>query len=195
MRFIMKLFVVLQTGIWFFFLAVFSVQADDYLSVPGEHYIIGRGDVLDVAVWKDDAQTKVVTVLPDGTISLPLVGEIVAAGITVADLKKEIACKVAKYVPDPVLTVIVQQVNSMLIYVIGKVNSPGRLVLNTNVNVMQALTMAGGLNPFAKRDKVSIMRGEGSAARMIDFDYDAVSSGRNLSQNIILQRGDVVVVP
>lgn len=192
----MKRFVFLLTCIGLFFLVVVPVQAGENAALTqGEYYLIGRGDVLDISVWKDEAQTKVVTVLPDGTIALPLVGEIVAAGRTVADLKKEITQKVSKYVPDPVLTVIVQQVNSMLIYVVGKVNNPGRFVLNTNVNIMQALTMAGGLNAFAKRGKVSIMRGEGDATQMFSFDYDEVSSGRNLAQNIRLQRGDVVVVP
>ena len=192
----MKRFVFLLTCIGLFMLAVAPVQAADNATLmQGEHYLIGRGDVLDISVWKDEAQTKVVTVLPDGTIALPLVGEIVAAGRTVADLKKEIAQKVAKYVPDPVLTVIVQQVNSMLIYVVGRVNNPGRFVLNTNVNIMQALTMAGGLNAFAKRGKVTVMRGEGGATQMFSFDYDKVSSGKNLAQNIRLQRGDVVVVP
>lgn len=192
----MRRLVILLTCIGLFFGAVTQVQADEKSApLQGEHYLIGRGDVLDVSVWKDEAQTKVVTVLPDGTIALPLIGEIVAAGRTVADLKKEITQKVSKYVPDPVLTVIVQQVNSMLIYVVGKVNRPGRLVLNTNINVLQALTMAGGLNAFAKRGKVSIMRGEGEATQTFAFDYDEVSSGRNLAQNIRLQRGDVVVVP
>ncbi len=192
----MKRFVFLLTCLGLFFLAVVQVQAGNNAALmQGEHYLIGRGDILDVSVWKDEAQTKVVTVLPDGTIALPLVGEIVAAGRTVADLKREIAQKVAKYVPDPVLTVIVQQVNSMMIYVVGKVNNPGRFVLNTNINVMQALTMAGGLNAFAKRGKVSIMRGEGDATQMFGFDYNEVASGENLAQNIRLQRGDVVVVP
>lgn len=169
--------------------------AEELPAVAGKSYRIGPGDVLDVSVWKDEAQSKVVVVLPDGTISLPLIGEIVAAGKTVVQLKEEISGKVARFVPDPVLTVIVQQVNSMMVYVIGKVNKPGRFALNTNVNVLQALTMAGGLNPFAKREQIRIMREGQEGTKIFEFDYDEVSAGENLEQNIKLERGDMVVVP
>ena len=181
----------------FLFLLLVSVPvagAEENVLVA-ESYTIGAGDVLDISVWKDEAQTKTVIVLPDGTIAFPLIGQVVAAGKTVGQLKAELSEKVSQYVPDPVLTVIVQQVNSMLIYVVGRVNNPGRFVLNTNINVLQALTMAGGLNPFAKRGKIRIMRGEGSDTKIFNFNYDEVSSGENLAQNIRLKRGDVVVAP
>lgn len=168
---------------------------EDALPLTGEPYLIGAGDVLDISVWKDEAQTKSVVVLPDGTISFPLIGQVVAEGKTVVQLKEEIRQKVSQFVPDPVLTVIVHQVNSMLIYVVGKVNSPGRFLLSTNVNVLQALTMAGGLNPFAKREKITIMREEGGNTTIFKFNYDEVAGGENLPQNIRLRRGDVVVVP
>ncbi len=169
--------------------------AEDTPLLTGDPYLIGAGDVLDISVWKDEAQTKTVVVLPDGTIAFPLIGQLMAEGKTVSQLKGEITQKVSLYVPDPVVTVIVHQVNSMLIYVIGKVNNPGRFLLNTNVNVMQALTMAGGLNPFAKRDKITIMRDEWGDTTIFRFNYDEVSTGENLQQNIRLRRGDVVVVP
>lgn len=169
--------------------------SEDTPLLTGTTYLIGAGDVLDISVWKDEAQTKTVVVLPDGTIAFPLIGQLIAEGKTVAQLKEEITQKVSLYVPDPIVTVIVHQVNSMLIYVIGKVNNPGRFLLNTNVNVMQALTMAGGLNPFAKRDKISIMREEWGDTTLFKFNYDEVSNGENLQQNIRIRRGDVVVVP
>jgi polysaccharide export outer membrane protein len=175
---------------------VIPVQAaEDSPLLTGEPYLIGAGDVLDISVWKDEAQTKTVVVLPDGTISFPLIGQLMAEGKTVSQLKEEIKQKVSQFVPDPVVTVIVHQVNSMLIYVIGKVNNPGRFLLSTNVNVLQALTMAGGLNPFAKREKITIMREEWGDTSIFKFNYDEVADGENLQQNIRLRRGDVVVVP
>jgi polysaccharide biosynthesis/export protein len=162
------------------------------LTAP-EGYSIGPGDVLDISVWKEDALTKLLTVLPDGKIAFPLIGEVQAADRTVAQLKKEIETKLERFVPDPVLSVGVHQVNSLLIYVIGRVNQPGRFVLNTNINVLQALAMAGGLNSFAKRDEIKIFRSSQGKDQIFSFDYDEVSAGKNLQQNIALMRGDVVV--
>ena len=158
-------------------------------------YLIGPGDVLDISVWKDEALTKSVVVLPDGKISFPLIGEVIASGKTVAQLKKEIQDKLVPFVPDTTLSLEVKQVNSMLIYVIGRVNSPNRFILNVNVNVLQALAMAGGLNPFAKRGKIKVLRQEGDQTRIFNFQYDDVVDGKHLEQNITLQRGDVIVVP
>jgi polysaccharide export outer membrane protein len=161
----------------------------------GPDYLVGPGDILDITVWKDEALTKSVAVLPDGKIAFPLLGEVRAAGRTVAQIKEEIAEKVSAYVPDPTLSVEVKQVNSMLVYVIGRVNTPNRFSLNTNVNVLQALAMAGGLNPFAKRSQIKILRQEGGKTVIFPFKYDQVIEGTRLEQNIMLKRGDVIVVP
>ena len=158
-------------------------------------YPIGPGDVLGISIWKDEALTKDVVVLPDGVISFPLVGLIKAAGKTVAQLKSELEERLSQYVTDPVLNVEVKQVNSMIIYVIGRVNTPGRISLNTNITALQALATAGGLNPFAKRDKVKIMRQEGGITRIFPFHYDDIADGKHLEENIELKRGDVIVVP
>ncbi len=161
----------------------------------GPDYIIGPGDLIDIAVWKDETLSKSVVVLPDGKISFPLIGEIRAAGRTIPQIKQEITQKISPYAPDPIISIEVRQVNSMLIYVIGRVNAPGRFSLNTNVNVLQALTMAGGVNPFAKRDRVKIFRQEGAKTTIFRFKYDEVVEGIGLEQNIMLQRGDLIVVP
>ena len=160
-----------------------------------ENYIIGAGDVLDISVWNNEALTKQVTVLPDGKIYFPLIGEVVVGGKTISVLTKELEDRISPFVPNPNLFVMVLQPNSMLIYVIGKVNNPGRFVLNTNVNVLQALAMAGGLNPFAKRNNIRIFRKTRGKNRIFNFAYDHVTEGRNLKKNIQLKRGDVVVVP
>ena len=161
----------------------------------GEDYVIGPGDVLEISVWKEEALTKLVTVLPDGKISFPLIGEAMASGWTVAALKKEIESRLSQFVPDPVLSLTVNQMNSLMIYVVGKVNNPGRFILNTNVDVLQALAMAGGLNSFAKRGQIKVFRKHDGKTKIFDFDYDDVSEGKRLEQNIQLVRGDVIVVP
>ena len=162
---------------------------------PGRDYLIGPGDVLTISVWEVEALTKSVTVLPDGRIAFPLIGELNAAVKTIAELQEELEQKIAHFVPGPVVSVEVTNVNSMLIYLIGRVNNPGRFILNTNVNVLQALATAGGLNAFAKRSKIKIFRQQGEETKIHRFDYDEVSSGEEPEQNIVLRRGDVIVVP
>ena len=170
-------------------------SAESSVDEPDQKYIIGPGDVLELSVWKEESLTKQVVVLPDGKISFPLVGDIVAGGKTLTELKNEIKTKIHRFVPDPELTVSVASVNSMSIYVVGKVNHPSRFVLNNNVNVLQALAMAGGLNPFADKNDIKIFRHEGNNTSIFKFKYKEVCKGKKLEQNILLQRGDVIVVP
>mgnify|MGYP000106119376 CR=1 FL=1 len=170
-------------------------QPSSTAAIPGPAYRIGPGDVLDISVWKDEALTKMIPVLPDGTISFPLVGKLEAGGRTLEDFKADLENRITRYVPDPVLSVSVQQVNSMMVYVIGRVNSPGRVMLNRNVTALQALAMAGGPNPFAKRNKIKIFREETDRTLIFDFPYDDISQGEHLEYNIEMQRGDVMVVP
>jgi polysaccharide biosynthesis/export protein len=158
-------------------------------------YRIGPGDILEIAVWKDEALTKQLPVLPDGTIFFPLVGKLTAGGRTVDEFQAELTQRIIRYAPDPVLSVSVQQVNSMIVYVIGRVNSPGRVILNSNATALQVLAMAGGPNSFAKRNKIQIFREETDRTIVYDFPYYDVSRGRHLEYNIAMKRGDVMVVP
>jgi polysaccharide export outer membrane protein len=163
--------------------------------LPGTNYTIGPGDVLDISVWKEAALTKLVIVLPDGKISFPLIGEVRAAGLTIDQLKQQLKDKLKRFVPNPNLSVSVHQVNSLQIYVIGKVNNPGRYVLNAELNVLQALAIAGGLNAFAKKNKIRIFRETQEGTQIHEFRYGDVTEGKHLEQNIRLIRGDVIVVP
>ena len=169
--------------------------ADKTSQTLEQDYVIGAGDVLEISVWKEEALTKLVTVLPDGKIAFPLIGEAVASGWTIAELKNEIEKRLARFVPDPVLSVGVYQMNSLMIYVVGKVNRPGRFELNSNIDVLQSLALAGGLNSFAKRGKIKVFRKHDGKTQIFEFDYDDVTEGKKLEQNIQLVRGDVVVVP
>ena len=177
------------------FLPLLVFADEKTTTLPVVDYVIGPGDVLDISVWKEQALTKLVTVLPDGRISFPLVGAIMAGGKTLDQLSKELEKKLTRFVPDLSLSVLVHQVNSMMVYVIGRVNKPGRFVLNSNIDVMQALAMAGGLNPFAEQGNVKIFRETPGGKKIFDFDYDDVANGKKLEQNIMLKRGDLIVVP
>ncbi len=164
-------------------------------AVAGNTYRIGPGDVLEISVWKDESLTRQLVVPPDGVISFPLVEDIKVTEMTVPKLRREITKRLNDYVPDATVTVMLMQVNSLQAYVIGKVNKPGQFPINQDTTVMQVLAMAGGLNPFASPGKIFILRRQGDKTITFPFDYGEVAKRKNLEQNIVLQRGDVVVVP
>jgi polysaccharide export outer membrane protein len=161
-----------------------------------EEYTIGAGDILEIMVWKNNELTKTLPVRPDGSISLPLVGELKVAGKKVKELSEQLWDTYSQYMTDPVISVSVQQVNSMNVYIIGRVNAPGVKPITAQTNVLQGLAMASGLTPFAEGDDIQILRTQDDGTTsVLPFDYDEVSKGRNLQQNIFLKRGDVIVVP
>ena len=159
------------------------------------YYTIGPGDILEISVWQDERLNRRIIVPPDGVISYPLIGDINVKGLTVADLRKIITERLKDYIPDAIVTVMLIEINNLKAYVIGKVNRPGEYPIDLDTNVMQILAMAGGLTPFADSDKIIILRKEGEKIIKIPFNYDEVAHGKKLEQNIILKRGDVVVVP
>ncbi len=158
-------------------------------------YVIQPGDVLIISVWKEKDLQGEVSVRPDGGLNFPLAGEIMAVGLTVEQLRKELASKLMRYVPDPVVTVMVKQSFGNRVFVVGKVNKPGDFAVGRNLDVMQALSMAGGPTPFASVNKIKILRRENGELKAFPFKYSRVEKGEDLEQNIILQGGDVVVVP
>ncbi|MFH1984406.1 MAG: polysaccharide biosynthesis/export family protein [Pseudomonadota bacterium] len=172
-----------------------AVSAPVAMAPVDENYTVGPGDLLEISLWKDESLSRVVTVLPDGTVGFPLLGALQVSGKTVAEIRQETTARLEQYAPDPVVTVAVQQVNSLVVYVIGRVNRPGHYLLNRTVDVLQALTMAGGLTPFAKETDIKVFRKKNGQNTVFRFNYDEVSSGVKMEQNIELLRGDVVVVP
>lgn len=166
---------------------------------PGEKvmeaYRILPGDVLQVSVWKEEDLNQEVIVRPDGMISFPLVGEIAAAGNSVEDLRTALSERIAKYIPDPVVTVSVVRLSGNTVYIIGKVNRPGEFQTPHHVDVIQALSMAGGTSTYAAVNKIKILRRENGKLIAIPFRYEDIEKGKNLEQNIILKAGDVVIVP
>jgi len=158
-------------------------------------YKLHAGDSITVSVWKElDLQRKIF-IRPDGRFSFPLAGEIQAAGRTADEVRVEIEGQLKKYIPEAVVTVIVEDFAGNRIYVVGQVNKPGMFVMNPQLTVLQALSLAGGSTPFAKLDNISVIRGFGKSQLNLPFHYGQVVDGKRLEQNIVLQSGDVVVVP
>jgi polysaccharide biosynthesis/export protein len=162
---------------------------------PTEAYTVKPGDVLSIAVWKEPDLQGPVLVRPDGSFSFPLAGQIDARGKTVNELQQTVTERLKKFISDPVVTVSISEVKGNKVYVLGQVNKPGEFIVNPRVDVMQALSMAGGTTAFASLGEIVILRRTEGGQQALPFRYADVARGRNLQQNIMLQAGDVVVVP
>ena len=160
---------------------------------PG--YLIGAEDAIEISVWKDDSLKAATLVRPDGGISFPLVGDIMAAGKTASQLREELTRKLEKFIPEPFVNVSIVRVASYRFYVIGRVNKPGDFSVGRNIDVLQALSLAGGMTPFADEDAIRIIRKVDGKSVAIPFEYSRVRKGVDLSQNITLRSGDVLLVP
>lgn len=159
-------------------------------------YLVQAGDALQITVWKEQELQGEFLVRPDGGLTFPLAGDIEAGGHTVDEIRAIIASRLTKYIPDPVVTVGVKTANGSMIFVVGKVNRPGNFALIRPIDVMQALSLAGGATPFADLNGIRVLRREtGGQQRVFRFRYDDVRRGRDLAQNILLHSGDTVVVP
>jgi len=165
------------------------------VSQLGPGYRLGAEDVMLVSVWKDEQLTREVVVRPDGVFSFPLVGDIQAEDRTVEEIRGDLVKRLTKYIPNPNVSVAVTKVVSYKVYVVGRVNKPGEYLIGHYTDVLQALSLAGGLTPFASENDIKVMRRVRGEQHAIPFRYGDVRKGRDLEQNIILQRGDVVMVP
>lgn len=158
-------------------------------------YIIQPGDILDISVWKEKDLQQKALVRPDGGLNFPLIGDIQAAGQSIAVFQSSIIKRLSRYIPNPVVTVSVSQAAGNKIYVLGQVRTAGEYVVNRDIDVMQALSIAGGLSPFASKNRIRILRRENGNQKVFRFQYGKVKKGKKLEQNIILKGGDVIVVP
>lgn len=159
------------------------------------NYTVKPGDLLSISVWKEPDLQRPALVRPDGSFSFPLVGEVDARGKTVPQINKIMSDRLSKYIADAVVTVSIQEIKGNKVYVIGQVNKPGEFIMNPSVDVMQALSMAGGTTPFAALGDIVILRRTATGKTALPFKYNDVVRGKRLEQNIDLQSGDVVVVP
>ena len=159
-------------------------------------YVIGPDDVLSVLFWRDKDLSQDVVVRPDGKISLPLVNEIQAGGLTPSQLREAVNVVARQYVEDPNVTVVVKQINSRKLFITGQVEKPGPYPMSGPTTVLQLISMAGGLKEYTDGKRILIMRTDKTGRQMSHlFNYRQVTSGKNLAQNIELQPGDTVVVP
>jgi polysaccharide export outer membrane protein len=160
---------------------------------PG--YVIGADDLLEIVYWKDKDMSAEAKVRPDGRIALPLINEVVAAGLTPEQLQHKLTEESKKYMEDANITVVVREIHSRKAFITGEVSKPGPYPLTSPTTVMQLISLAGGLREYANSKKIVIMRSENGRQTSLPFNYKDVASGKKLNQNIELKPGDTVVVP
>lgn len=161
-----------------------------------EAYLIQPGDVLEIMVWKEEGLMRDVLVRPDGGISFPLAGDLIAQGKSLEQVQQEIESRLSSYISEPVVIVAAKQLQGNKVFVIGKVNQPGEYIVTSPIDVMQVLSKAGGMTPFSSVNNIKILRRDPNGKQIaINFRYGDVEDGDDLEQNIILQAGDVIVVP
>jgi polysaccharide biosynthesis/export protein len=173
---------------------LFALPAPAHGQAPPD-YEVNPGDELQIDVWREEDLQRIVIVRPDGKFSFPLSGEVKAADRTPAEIQAELSQKLRVYIPEAVVTVTVKGIEGNRIYVIGQVNNPGTFVMNPQINVLQALSLAGGMTAFASSNNIIILRSRGAEQVTRPFRFDDVARGRNLEQNILLEAGDVIIVP
>lgn len=177
-----------------FFLLVISAFFTAAHAEP-ELYTVNPGDVLEISVWNEDALQHELRVLPDGSISFPLAGNMSVAGKSIPQIQAALKEKLAEFIADPMVNISVKATEGNAVYVIGQVKTPGQFVMYQPLDVMQALSLAGGLTAFAKSNDIKVLRRHGDKSEAIDFEYSEVEGGENLGINQRLHSGDVVVVP
>jgi polysaccharide biosynthesis/export protein len=160
----------------------------------GDAFRIGPEDVLDVQVWKNPELSRVVPVRPDGMISLPLVNDIRAAGLTPIELRQQVTQRLAEFIPSPEVSVIVREVHSVKVAVLGAVRMPGHYEVNSTATVLELIARAQGLTEFADRGRIVVLRQNGKATKRIPFNYRKVAEGAE-QDNFVVQPGDIIVVP
>ena len=161
---------------------------------PGE-YLVGPGDVLHISVWKDTSLDRIVTVRPDGMISYPLLNDVQASGLAPLQLQKNLTDKLKQYMADPEVSVVVQEVHSYAVSVLGEVKTPGRYELKGQSTVLDVLAQAGGLSPYASASRIVILRDEDGVKKRMLFDYNAAVSKQGADQVFYVHSGDIIMVP
>lgn len=165
------------------------------LEIPMDRYLVNAGDVLLITIWREPELSGEILVRPDGRISFPLAGELFVEALSIEQITNRLTETLSEFIPDVSVSVSVRQTAGNTVFVLGQVNRPGEYGLNRALDVMQVLTKAGGLSVFADANSIKILRREGSQQKAIRFDYSAVMKGKTLEQNILLQSGDIIVVP
>lgn len=187
----------LKSGLFVLCTGIIACFASLVGAEDGVTYRLRAGDQIAISVWGEDTlNLKDIIVLPDGTVTFPLVGTVVVAGLSTGEASALVADKLKSYLPEPQVTVIVSGVSGNLAYVIGKVAKPGPVLLQSPLTAMQALSLAGAMDKFADTDEIKVIRRAADGAQQVfDLHYDSLIHGRRLEANIVLQPGDTIVVP
>ncbi|MGB9497695.1 MAG: polysaccharide biosynthesis/export family protein [Dissulfuribacterales bacterium] len=192
------IFILLVAGVFFCPIWQAMAATDDTKEdkIPAEDkYVIGPADILEIHVWREPDLSRTIPVRPDGKITLPLLNDVQASGLTPLELKARIEKGLAKFVESPTVSVAVQEIHSKNIFVFGQVESPGQYPLQKDLTVLQALSLAGGFAEWADKGDIIVLRKENGKQRRIKFDYKNVSKGKHLERNIFLRPGDTIIVP
>lgn len=176
-------------------IVILSVLMFSHTVLAKERYLVNAGDILDISVWNEESLQKTVVVLPDGMISFPLAGELAAEGKSVTELQNALKKTLAEFLADPLVTVLVANVSGNTVHIMGKVSNPGSFIMSQPLNVMQALSLAGGLSPYAKENNIIVLRAHGDKQKVMPVRYTDIKDGDDLSTNIKLESGDVIVIP
>lgn len=165
------------------------------LGTSESDYILGAEDVVEVLVWKNADLSRTVFIRPDGKISLPLIGDVQAAGLTPNELRDSIKVLLRRYKKTPEVSVIIKEINSFSIFLVGEIATPGKIQLRSDTTLLQAITLAGGFTEFADIKKIVLLRRENGQERRFRINYNDIVSGKSSSKNILLKRGDTILVP
>ncbi len=172
-----------------------QAEAEASIKETRKPYLLKEGDGLEVSVWREETLRKELKVLPDGSITFPLVGRVVVAGLAAGEVEKRIAERLKSFLSDPVVTVVVAGINGNRAYVIGNVIKPGPFVLDAPMTVLQALSLAGGLGKFADEDAIKVLRGQDDGQEILPVRYKDLIKAKDLTTNVQLRAGDTILVP
>lgn len=175
-----------------------AIAADKGVAIAADKpdvYRLHQGDKVLISVWREETLQKEVVVLPDGSVTFPLIGRVEVAGLSTPEVEQSITAKLKKYFPEPIVTVVIAGIDGNRAFVMGKVMHPGPLVLNGPVSVLQAISMAGGFDKFADESSIKVIRTKPEGQEILPVSYKDIISGRNISTNILLKAGDTLVVP
>lgn len=177
------------------FLVALSLNTSAAVTDKTETYQLRQGDKLLISVWREDTLQREVIVLPDGSVTFPLIGRVEVAGLSTPEVEQNVAAKLKKYFPEPIVTVVIVGIDGNRAYVMGKVMRPGPLTISGPITVLQAISIAGGFDKFADESSIKVIREKNGGQEILPVNYKEIISGKNISTNIQLKAGDTLVVP
>jgi len=179
---------------FFFMLALMNTQVVYAVDKP-DIYQLRQGDTVIISVWREDTLQRQVIVLPDGSITFPLIGRVEVAGLSTPEVEQRIVIKLKEYFPEPIVSVVIVGIDGNRAYVTGKVLRPGPLTINGPISVLQAISLVGGFDRFADENGVKVIRSKPEGQEILPVNYKDIISGKNMSTNILLKAGDTIVAP